>query len=150
MMWLAIAALFPAVIWPASGTYRLTIEWVVCAGAAGALLQAFREKHYFMVYAFFLVAVVFNPVLPVSLSSGAFVWLAIGCTAAFLAGLAALGQPVIRHASDDASHTHPIGQRRGVNASGHLPSIEARESCQMMDGSRFAIAISSRRSRPLC
>jgi hypothetical protein len=143
MMWLAIAALFPAVLWPPSGAYRLAIEWAVCAGTAAAILQAFREKHHFLVYAFLLVGVVFNPVLPVPFSSGAFVWLAIACTAAFLAALAALGQPVFHYSSDNLGPTrlNPLSQLMTV--AGHRPVLKVRESCQMMNARILAIAISS-------
>lgn len=143
MMWLAIAALFPAVIWPPSGAYRLAIEWVVCAGTAAAILQAFREKHDFLVYAFLLVGVVFNPVLPMPFSPGTFVWLAIACTATFLAGLAALGQPIFHYASDHDAPTQSSYISPRVTLAGRQPGIRVGESCQLTNARTLAIAISS-------
>lgn len=142
MMWLAIAALFPAVLCPPSGAYRLAIEWVVCAGTAAAVLQAFRERHRFLLYAFLLVGVVFNPILPVPFSPGAFVWLAIACTAAFLAALAALGQPVPHYASDETAPSQSSYIGRRMAAAVNPRALKVRESC-LMNARTLAIAISS-------
>ena len=90
MTWVCVAVLFPSVIWPPSGAYRTVLEFVICAGAIAIILQAVRERNHALSGAFVLMAALFNPVLPVPLSRGTSLWLAIFSVAIFLVSLAAL------------------------------------------------------------
>jgi len=69
---------------------------VVCLSALLVVAQAFREGKYFWVAGFVAIAVIFNPVLPVTFSRTAFLWLDSACIVTFLISLAAWKrQPVL-------------------------------------------------------
>lgn len=89
MTWICVAVLFPTVIWRPSGVYQILLQFVVCAGAIAITIQAVRERNYALIGAFVVVAALFNPVLPVPLSPGLSLWLAIFSVAMFLVSLAA-------------------------------------------------------------
>ena len=88
MTWICVVSLFPTVIWPPSGVYRVLLEFVVCVGAVAVVVRAVRERNHALITAFVAVAVLFNPVLRVPLSRGISLWLAIFSVAMFLASLA--------------------------------------------------------------
>ena len=83
--WVSVIALVPAVFLISSVNYRITIEFIVCAAAAWILVQAFRARKYEWAAGFLLIALVFNPILPISVSNNHFRWLEIACMGAFLA-----------------------------------------------------------------
>jgi hypothetical protein len=90
MKWIAIVALFLAVLWRSSADYRTILQFVVCAGATFVVLQAARSGKYLWAAAFSGIAVLFNPIVPVELSRGMFLWLDLTCLAMFLVSLASL------------------------------------------------------------
>ena len=106
MKWVSIVALllgflwtFPQIHheWPVrGGGYLDLLHMVVCLSALLVVAQAFREGKYFWVAGFVAIAVIFNPVLPVTFSRTAFLWLDSACIVTFLISLAAWKrQPVL-------------------------------------------------------
>ena len=84
--WLAIAALLAlAVLWRSSDSWTLIAGFVVCAGAIMA--KATRVRKYGWILAFLAIAVLFNPLVPMAFSRGAFLTLYVGCLATFLLSL---------------------------------------------------------------
>ena len=69
MKWIAILALLVGIIWPSSVDYRVVLQFVVCAAAILALVEAQGVRKYLVMVIFIAVACLFNPVLPVSLPS---------------------------------------------------------------------------------
>jgi hypothetical protein len=88
MQWFVIAALLAlAVLWRSSDSRTRLAAFVVCAGAVVAMLQATHVRRYGWVLAFLAIAVLFNPLLPMVFSRGAFLTLYVGCLATFLLSL---------------------------------------------------------------
>jgi hypothetical protein len=97
---LAVAALLAAAIWSPSAGFRLLLELVVCAGAIGTIQQAADSGNYLVGAGFAIIALLFNPLVPVPFSPGMFLWLDLFCMAAFLTSLAAIKtQPRLSPAS---------------------------------------------------
>jgi hypothetical protein len=95
MKWLSIAALLLAVLpLPIGsqrvGSHRVVLEIVVCVSAILVVTQALRAGKYFWAAGFSVIALLFNPVVPVELSENGFLWVDWLCLAAFLVSLAAL------------------------------------------------------------
>ena len=66
MKWVSIAALLVAVLfWNSGANYQLEPNLVVSVAAVVVLVQAFQAKKYRWAAGFFLIAVLFNPALPV-------------------------------------------------------------------------------------
>ncbi len=85
MKWFAIAALLAlAVLWRSSDSRTLIAGFVVCAGAIVAMLEASRVRKYGWILAFLAIAVLFNPLVPMVFSRGAFLTMYGGCLATFL------------------------------------------------------------------
>jgi len=71
MKWVSIAALMIAVVfWKSAADYQVELGAVVSVAAAVALMEAFQAKKYRWAASFFLIALLFNPVVPVFLLSG--------------------------------------------------------------------------------
>lgn len=88
MKWFAIAALLAlAVLWRASDNRTLVAGFVVCAGAIVAMLQGTRIRKHGWILAFLAIAMLFNPLLPMTFSRGAYLTLYVGCLATFLLSL---------------------------------------------------------------
>ena len=85
--WVSVIALVPAVFLISSVNYRIAIEFIVCAAATLIFVQAFRSRKYEWAAAFLVIALAFNPILPISVSDNHFRWLEIACMGTFLASL---------------------------------------------------------------
>ncbi len=90
MSFLAVAALLAAAIWSPSAGFRILLELVVCAGAIVIIQQAANSSNYLAGAGFIIIALLFNPLVPVPLSRGMFLWLDVFCIAAFLTSLVAI------------------------------------------------------------
>lgn len=90
MKWVAIAALLGAVVWRSSASYEILLQFAVCAGAILVVFQAGVAEKYFWAAVFIAIAVLFNPIAPVALSSRTFLLLDLSCLAMFLVSLTAL------------------------------------------------------------
>jgi hypothetical protein len=89
MTWLAVAALLAAAIWSPSAGFRILLEFVVCAGAIVTIQQAANSSNYLAGAGFAIIALLFNPLVPLPFSRGMFLWLDVFCMAAFLTSLVA-------------------------------------------------------------
>jgi hypothetical protein len=90
MKWISIAALTIALIWRPSAGFEILLQFVVCMGALLAFAEAWRARKYIWAAGFMSIAVLFNPVVPVGLSHGMFLWLNVACLATFFISLAAV------------------------------------------------------------
>jgi hypothetical protein len=90
MKYLSIVALLLGLLVRSSANYRLVLEFVVCVAALAVVAQAFRTGRYFWGAGFVSIAVLFNPVAPITLSGRTFLWLDLACLATFALSLAAL------------------------------------------------------------
>jgi hypothetical protein len=90
MKWVAIVALLSAAIWRPSAGFEVLLQFVVCMSALLVSAQAWRARKYLWAVGFVSIAVLFNPVAPVGLSRGMFLWLDVACLATFLISLAAV------------------------------------------------------------
>jgi hypothetical protein len=66
------------------------LEILVCVSALMVVAQAWRDGKYLWAAGFVAIAALFNPVLPVSISRNAFLWLDALCIVTFLISLAVL------------------------------------------------------------
>ena len=69
------------------GGYLELLNMVVCLTALLVVAQAFRERKYFWVTGFVAIAVLFNPIVPVTLSRKMFLFLDSICVVTFLISL---------------------------------------------------------------
>ncbi len=91
MKWLSVAALVVAVFfWHSSLEFRIALQFIVCVGAGLVFVQAMGESKLLWAAGFFGIAVLFNPIVPVALSRGIFLWLDAACLTMFLVSLALL------------------------------------------------------------
>jgi hypothetical protein len=70
--WLAIAVLVTSgvLFWDSLATYGVAVKFIVAAGAIAVLLQAVHTRHYVISVLFGIVALIYNPVIPVFAFSG--------------------------------------------------------------------------------
>lgn len=68
MKWVAIAALVLAVLFRAPSGYLTVLQFVVCVGAVLVVLQAGRTGRYAWAAGFSVIALLYNPIVPVALS----------------------------------------------------------------------------------
>ena len=88
MKWTSLIALTGALFfWRPAGGYAILLQFVICASAGLVALQAAQSGRHFWAVAFAGIAVLFNPLVVVSLSSGIFPWINVLCLAMFLASL---------------------------------------------------------------
>jgi len=87
MSWISVIALAPAILLASSANYRIALEFVVCWTAAMIVMQSFRAGRYGWAAAFSIMAVLFNPIAPVAVSSPLFRGLVVACLALFAASL---------------------------------------------------------------
>lgn len=90
LKWLSIVALLVGLLVRSSATYRIVLELVVCVAALAVLTQALRTGKYLWGAGFVSVAVLFNPVAPITLSGSMFIWLDLACATTFALSLAVL------------------------------------------------------------
>jgi hypothetical protein len=87
MSWVSIIAFVPAVFLPSSTNYRIALEFIICWAAASIIIQALRARKYEWAATFLLIALVFNPIVPVTVSDNYFRWLDVACIGIFVASL---------------------------------------------------------------
>jgi Family of unknown function (DUF6804) len=92
MKWVSIAALLVAVLfWNSGANYQLELNLVVSVAAVVVLVQAFQAKKYGWAACFLVIAVLFNPALPVfRLAGGVGLALVVLSIAPFAISLIAL------------------------------------------------------------
>lgn len=82
----SIATLVLAVFfWRSSANFQTVVQFLVCGTAALVVIQAARSGKYLWAAAFFVVAVLFNPLAPVALPGSVFLWVNLLCLTMFLA-----------------------------------------------------------------
>ena len=77
--------------WP-YGYYQL-LRWVVCAAAIFVLVATITWKSYWACWAFGVVAITFNPILPIHLSREIWQILDAAIASRFLVGVVVLSAP---------------------------------------------------------
>lgn len=91
MKWSSLIALIGALFfWRPAGAYAILLQFVICVSASLVALQAVQSGQHFWTVGFAGLAVLFNPVIVVSLSPGIFPWINVFCLAMFLASLKVL------------------------------------------------------------
>ena len=88
---LCIGVLVLAVAFRVEDGLRILLQLVICGGAAFVMMQAARNGRFLWMVAFGLIAIYFNPVVPIELSRNAERPLVFACLALFLASLRYLG-----------------------------------------------------------
>ena len=101
MKWVSIAMLLLAALRLPSAGYEVLLEFVVCVSGLLAMTQAVRAGKYLWAGGFTAILVLFNPIVPVTLSRQMFLWLDGVCIVAFAASLVVLKkrQPPLSTAS---------------------------------------------------
>jgi hypothetical protein len=100
MKWGSIAALLVlATAWPAADKRTFVAALVVWAGAFVVLVQATQAHKYAWAAVFLAVCLLFNPVVPVSVSRISFLLLDLACLGMFVASLSMLTKPRLSIAS---------------------------------------------------
>ena len=93
MTWLSVAALVLAVLTRSS--LRIT-GLVICVGAVVVLIRAVRMREHYWTAGLIVMALLFNPLMPLPVSPTMILGLELACILAFLASLFALrSQPLL-------------------------------------------------------
>jgi hypothetical protein len=88
MKWISIIALIGAVFfWRPAGGYAIVLQFVICLSAILVAFQAVRSGKQLWAIAFAGLAVLFNPVVTVSVSRSVFLGINVLCLTMFLASL---------------------------------------------------------------
>jgi hypothetical protein len=88
MKWTSIIALTGALFfWRPAGGYAIMLQFVICLSAILVALQAARSGKQLWAIAFAGLAVLFNPVVTVSVSQSIFLWINVLCFTMFLASV---------------------------------------------------------------
>jgi hypothetical protein len=88
MKWASLFLLLGAIILgPPRNNYGMLVQFVVCGSASLVALEAAKSGKYLWTAAFAAVAVLFNPVVPVTFSHSIFLWVAAFCCSMFVASL---------------------------------------------------------------
>jgi len=96
MKWFSVTALVLDLFLGSSAGYRIAMAMVVCVAALVVVTQAFRTGKYFWGVGFVAIAVLFNPVAPLTLSHQTSLGLEWVSIALFLASLVFLKwQPIL-------------------------------------------------------
>ena len=90
MKWVSITMLLLALFRPPLLNHPVALEFLICGGALLVVAQAWRAQKYFWAAGFVAIAVVFNPVLDLTLSPPVFTGLAWISIAAFLLSMVGL------------------------------------------------------------
>jgi uncharacterized membrane protein YccC len=83
--WICIAALVLTAAVMLHGAPQILLQFVVCGGAIFVMMEAFRSQKYMWAAAFAMVAIYFNPIVPLEVSRMASLPIELACAAAFLA-----------------------------------------------------------------
>ncbi len=91
MKWASLIALIGAMFFrrPGSG-YAIGLQFVICASSSLVAIQAGQSRRHLWAFAFVALAVIFNPLIVISLSRGIFSWINVLSFAMFLVSLKAL------------------------------------------------------------
>jgi len=87
MSWISVIALAPAVFLISSANYTIALEFIICWASASIVVLALRAGKYEWAGAFLVMAVAFNPIVPISISGVHFRWMEVACMGGFLASL---------------------------------------------------------------
>jgi hypothetical protein len=87
MKYVAIPALLVGLFWHRSADLHLYLDFAICGAAAFVMVQAFNLRKYVWSAAFFAIACVFNPVLPLRVSFGPSAGLQVVSAAFFIMSL---------------------------------------------------------------
>ena len=90
MKWFSVAALLLAAFWRSSANFQLVLEVVICVTALLVVAQATRSRKYWWAAGFFVITVLFNPVVPVDLPGRFYLFLDLFSLMAFLASVVAV------------------------------------------------------------
>ena len=85
-----VGALMLMAFWQASAGAEIVLDILICVGAMTVATQAVTRPKYVWTTGFVLIAVLFNPIVPVGLSRNIFLVLDLSCLVAFLISLEAL------------------------------------------------------------
>jgi Family of unknown function (DUF6804) len=96
MKFVCVGVLLLTAFWAATPGVKILLDIVICVGALMVTTQAVAWSKYLWAAGFIVIAVLFNPVLPIALSRHVFLGLDVACLLAFLISLEALkGQPIL-------------------------------------------------------
>jgi Family of unknown function (DUF6804) len=96
MKLVCVVALLLVALRVASPGVGILLDILVCVGAITVATQAVTQSRYLWTAGFVVIAVLFNPIVPVMLSRNVFLGMAVACLLAFLLSLAALRrQPML-------------------------------------------------------
>ena len=91
--WIQLATLLLLIaFWCSSPDYKILLQVTVCTAACVAAFHSGEHHRYILATVFAGMALLFNPVVPVALSSGAFLWACWASVAIFLCTLLLLKQ----------------------------------------------------------
>jgi hypothetical protein len=95
LTWLSIAALLSVLaFWNSAPAFQLQLNLVVCVAATAVLIQAFQAQKYRWAAGFLVMALLFNPAIPIfRLAGGIALAFVILSMALFALSLAALRPP---------------------------------------------------------
>ena len=85
-----VASLMLLAFWQASASAAVVLDILVCVGAMTVATQAVARPKYIWTTGFVLIAVLFNPIVPLGLSRNIFFVLDLACLGAFLISFEAL------------------------------------------------------------
>ena len=94
-----------------TANFQVLLEIVISVTALLVVTQAVRLRKYVWAAGFGVIAVLFNPILPVALSRTTWLWLDWVCFTTFLVSLAALKT---RPTFSEPSITHPAAGRTSL------------------------------------
>jgi hypothetical protein len=90
MKLVAVAALLMVALPNLGAANQVVLEFVVCISGVIVSWQAGRARKYIWLAVFALIAILFNPIVPVALSRKTFIWLDLVAILMFLTSLAVL------------------------------------------------------------
>jgi hypothetical protein len=85
--WISVVTLAAGVFLASSANYRIALEFVVCLAAASIIVQALHARKHEWAAAFSVIALLFNPIVPIALPDLTLRWLAVPCIGVFMASL---------------------------------------------------------------
>ncbi len=106
MKWVSLAALLLGVVWRSSSSYQTLLQFLVCAGAILVVVQAMGTTNYLWAAGFGVIALLYNPVVPLALARS--VSLNLFCLVMFTVSLVLIrAQPVRARLLLARSKTNP-------------------------------------------
>ena len=104
-----IAALVLAAALRLEGMASILLQFVVCGGAAFVMIQAVRNHKYIWATGLGVIALYFNPVIPITLSRAASLPMTLACLVMFI-GSAFCLRPVPRMSLSTITDLPPRGE----------------------------------------